>query len=222
MSEKRPLERSPRGVAKWVTLNTPDTKWKEEGEYRVVLLLKGKAATDLQAKIDDAIKMAVVEAKANKENAKHLKTIKASADKPYKPDTNKDGEETGFTAFNFKAKASGKKKDGTIWHFRPAVFDSKAQPIDLKTVNIWGGSEVMVSFELSLYGVKNYSPKVGAGVSLKMNAVQILTLKTGSGKDASAFGFEAQPDEDGAEGGEETEGSEEGSSKPHDKTNEEF
>lgn len=188
---QRTLETTPRGVAKWICVNTPDTKFKDEGEYRVTLLLKGKEADALKAKIDNAIKTAVVEAKANPDNAKHKKVIKP-ADAPYKADTDKEGNETGFTAFNFKAKASGKKKDGTPWTFKPRVFDVTALPIDLTKVQVWGGSEVKVSYEMALYGIKNYSPKVGAGVSLKMAAVQVLVLKTGSGKDASAFGFEAE------------------------------
>ncbi len=195
MSEtKRPLERTPRGIAKWVTLNTADTKFKDEGEYRVTLLLGGKEAEALKAKIDDAIKTAVVEAKANKNNAKHLKSIKA-ADAPYKADTDKEGNETGFTAFTFKAKASGKRKDGSVWTFKPRVFDVMAQPVDLEKVQIWGGSEVKVAYEMAPYGISNYSPKVGAGVSLKLSAVQILKLKTGSGKDAKAFGFDAEEGE---------------------------
>lgn len=190
---QRTLEMTPRGVAKWITVNTPDTKFKDEGEYRVTLLLKGKDADVLKARIDDAIKTAVVEAKANPDNAKHKKVIKA-ADAPYKADTDKEGNETGFTAFNFKAKASGqrKDKDKTTWTFRPRVFDHDCLPIDLNKTQVWGGSEVKVSYEMSLYGVKNYSPKVGAGVSLKLAAVQILKLKTGTGKDASAFGFTAE------------------------------
>ena len=196
MSEqKRPIERTPKGIAKWITVNTPDTKFKEEGEYRVTLLLQGKDADVLKARIDDAIKTAVAEAKANKVNAKHIKVIKA-ADAPYKADTDKEGNETGFTAFNFKAKASGVKKDKvTPWTFQPRVFDGMLQPIDLKKVQVWGGSEVKVAYEMALYGISNYSPKVGAGVSLKLSAVQILKLKTGSGKDAEAFGFEAEEGE---------------------------
>ncbi len=191
MSTQRTLEMTPRGIAKWITVNAPDTKFKDEGEYRVTLLLKGKDADTLKARIDDAIKTAVVEAKANKANEKHKKSIKA-ADAPYKADVDKEGNETGFTAFNFKAKASGKRKDGTIWTFKPRVFDATALPIDLTKVQVWGGSEVKVSYEMSLYGVSNYSPKVGAGVSLKLAAVQVLKLKTGTGKDATAFGFTAE------------------------------
>lgn len=197
-SAQRALETTPRGVAKWITVNTPDTKFKDEGEYRVTLLLKGKEADALKAKIDNAIKMAVVEAKANPDNAKHKKVIKP-ADAPYKADVDKEGNETGFTAFNFKAKASGVRKDKTEWTFKPRVFDVSALPIDLTKVQVWGGSEVKVSYEMSLYGVRNYSPKVGAGVSLKLAAVQILQLKTGTGKDASAFGFAAEEAPEGEE-----------------------
>ena len=194
MSEtKRPIERTPKGIAKWITVNTPDTKFKDAGEYRVTLLLKGADAEALKAKIDEAIKLAIVESKANKNNAKHVKNIKAAKDLPYAPDTDKEGNETGFTAFKFKATASGtRKKDKSTWTFQPRVFDAALLPIDLKKVQVWGGSEVKVAYEMAPYGITNYSPSIGVGVSLKLSAVQVITLKTGSGKDAKAFGFEAE------------------------------
>jgi hypothetical protein len=190
MSTKREQFTSPKGVTKWITINTPDTKFKEEGEYRVTLLLKGKDAEKLQKQIDDTVAVAIAEAKANPDNKKHLKTIKASENMPYKPDTDKEGNETGFTAFTFKAKASGvNKKTKKTWNFKPRVFDAKGHPMNIEKIAVWGGSVVKVAYELSPYGITMYSPQMGVGVSLKLQGVQIIDLKTGSGKDASAFGF---------------------------------
>jgi hypothetical protein len=187
--QKREQFTTPKGVAKWITINTPDTKFKDEGEYRVSLLLKGKDADVLKAKIDEALSVAIAEAKANKENAKH-KQIKASQHKPYKADTDKEGNETGFTEFTFKAKASGvSKKTGKEWTFKPRVFDAKGVPMNIDKTQVWGGSTVKVAYEVSPYGVFKYSPTMGVGISLKLAAVQILDLKTGTGKDAKAFGF---------------------------------
>jgi hypothetical protein len=190
MSEqKRDQLTSPKGVAKWITINTPDTKFKDEGEYRVQLLLKGKDADDLKAKIDEAIRQSISDAKANKDNAKH-KSIKASQYTPYGEDIDKEGNKTGFTSFKFTAKASGvSKKTKKEWTFKPRVFDAKGNPMDISKTQVWGGSTVKVAFEIVPYGVRQYSPTMGVGVSLKLAAVQIIDLKTGTGKDAKAFGF---------------------------------
>ncbi|MGL5935048.1 MAG: hypothetical protein ACRCZI_05445 [Cetobacterium sp.] len=206
MSDKRPLETSPRGVAKWITINTPDTTYKPEGEYKVTLLLQGQEAANLQKKIDDAIAVGVAMAKSDKDNAKHLKNIKASDDKPYRTEVDKEGNATGFTQFRFKAKASGTRKDKTTWTFKPRVFDNMGQPIDLTKTPVWGGSEVRVAYEIGLYGEKApFNSKMGVGVTLKISAVQILKLVTGKGKEASDFGFGVEegemPGVGGAQGG---------------------
>lgn len=203
---KRPIEQTPRGISKWVNLDKPDTKYKDEGEYRVALLLKGKEAAALKAKIDGVITQAVADAKMNPDNAKYLKKggagVKATEDLPYRPDTDKEGNETGYTQFRFKARASGKRKDGSVWTFKPRAFDNLGQPVDLTKVNVWGGTEMRVAYEMSPYGVREYSPKMGVGVSMKFSAVQILKLKTGGGKDAAAFGFEVEEGEMPEEAGE--------------------
>ncbi|MGL5917801.1 MAG: hypothetical protein ACRCYM_00970 [Cetobacterium sp.] len=196
------METSPRGIAKYITINTPDTTYKPEGEYKVTLLLKGQDAEDLQKKIDEAIAVGVASAKANKDNAKYLKIIKAADDKPYKPDTDKEGNETGYMRFNFKAKASGTRKDKTTWTFKPRVFDNMGNPMDLTKTQVWGGSEIRIAYEMSIYGDKAYNDRMKVGVSLKFNAVQILKLVTGQGKDAKDFGFGIEEGEMPSSGGE--------------------
>jgi hypothetical protein len=61
--------------------------------------------------------------------------------------------------------------------------------MNIDKTQVWGGSTVKVAFEIVPYGVRQYSPTMGVGVSLKFSAVQIIDLKTGTGKDAKAFGF---------------------------------
>lgn len=190
MSGQRALETSPRGIAKWIKINAPDTQYKEEGEYSVTLLLKSgsPAAEAFQKRIDQAVAVVIAAAKTNPENSK-VKGIKCEF-LPYKDDTDKDGNPTGFVRFQFKAKASGKKKDGTPWTFKPKAFDSLGQPIDLEKVNVWGGSEVKVSYEIRTYGeTGKYNARMSCGVTLALAAVQIIKLVTGKGKDAQAFGF---------------------------------
>ena len=182
---KRQILTSPKGVAKYITVITPDTKFKAEGEYRVTLLLPKDSdeAKSLIAKIEVGMQESM--AAATKENkGKKVKSAVA----PYKDDTDKEGNETGNVAFTFKAKASGKRQDGTEWDFKPTLYDAKgARLTTLKAV--WGGSEVKVAFEIRPY----FTQMVGAGVTLSLQAVQIIKLVTGTGgRDASAYGFGAE------------------------------
>jgi hypothetical protein len=186
--KKLPTLTTPKGVAKWITLNKPDTKFKKEGQYRVVLLLTPEEAKPLQEKIDAAIEEKKKIAKADPKNKG--KKIK-DADLPYKQDLNKEGEETGLVSFNFTAKASGVRENGETWTFRPAVLDTKGKPV--KSALIYGGSIVRVAFKLS-----TWATAIGVGASLKMEAVQVIELKTMGERDMSSYGFQ---EEEGYEDG---------------------
>lgn len=191
MSEKnkQPILTTPKGTAKWATLGKPDTTFKAEGEYRVSLLLPegSKEAQDLVAALTKAYKEAVEAAKkellADPKKKAKAKSMKV-ADLPFKKETDKEGNETENLQFTFKAKASGKKKDGTPWNFRPAIFDAKLKPIS-PSVSIWGGSVIRVSYRVNPF----YTDMVGAGITLKLEGVQVIDLKTGSGRDAASMGF---------------------------------
>jgi len=169
---------TPRGRAIYPHLNTPDTKFKAEGEYHVKLAVPTTLAEEVTAKIDAAHKDAV--AQALKENPK-LKKVK-EANLPYKLSEENDDE----TIFSIKMKASFKDKQDKVVTMKPALFDSKGKVLegDLK---IGGGSVLRVSFE----PVPFYTATVGAGVTLRMKAVQVIELKTYGGS-ADSFGFETE------------------------------
>jgi hypothetical protein len=57
---------------------------------------------------------------------------------------------------------------------RPTLFDAKKNPINNGTV-IWGGSKMKVAYQLVPY----YVPAIGAGVSARLKAVQVLKLVEG-------------------------------------------
>ena len=181
--EKKKLQQynTPKGIAKWATLGKPDTKYKKEGEYRVTLLLTPQEAKPIQELIDKGIEEAKAMWKADpKLKGKKIK----EADVPYGMDLDKEGNETGKVKFTFKAKASGTRKDGTAWTFRPMVFDAKGGKVP-SNVSIFGGSIVRVSYEIYPWA----TVAAGAGVSLRMKAVQVIELKTLGERDASAYGF---------------------------------
>jgi len=100
------------------------------------------------------------------------KTIK-TANPPYADQLDDDGKPTGNVIIKFKSKAA----------FKPAIFDAKGGVVT--DAEIWSGSEIRVNAAMYPYFVDS----VGAGVSLKLRAVQIIKLVEGS-EGAGRFGFE--------------------------------
>ena len=184
---------TPIGIFKWASLGKPDTKFKAEGEYRVTMSLPKDAPETVKflAKLDadhtTAIRAAKEQLAADPKTKAKVKTVKTS-NLPYKPELDQEGNETGNILVNFKAKASGTRKDKSPWSFRPGVFDAKRNPIPA-TVMIWGGSKGKVAYQVDSYYV---SASQEAGLSLKLQSAQILELRTGGGKDAASFGFEEE------------------------------
>lgn len=188
--ERKKLETymSPKATAKWAVLNKPDTKFKPEGEYRVTLVIPEADAQGFIEQLDKLHAAAVAEVKAQL-LADPKKRLKAKTMKtenmPYSKDLDGEGEETGLVKFNFKAKASGKRKDLTEWTFKPRVFDAKGKPL-AAGIQVWGGSVVKVAFQAKPYFVEASGQ---TGLTLSLQAVQVIELKTSGGADASAFGF---------------------------------
>ena len=178
---KNPRFTSPAGIAQYPYLNKPDTKFNPDGEYKVSIEIPGANAQDIVTFLDE--QFAANLAKVKKENAG--KKIK-EGDVPYSVN-----EETGTVTVKFKLKAKVTPKSGDGWEQRPAIFDAKGKPmVDSK---IGGGSKIKVAYELVPY----YTAIAGAGVSLRMKAVQVIDLKEFSGgADAGAYGF---GEEDGYE-----------------------
>ena len=181
----RKILTTPRGVAKFCHLVKPSTKFDPEGVYTVSLLLEGQEAADLIEIIDQAIEDNLTEIRKDPKYAK-AKKIKDN-DPPYKDDTDKEGNETGKTLFNFKQKATATAKDGSKLTFRPVLYDSRGNVIHPKDVGF--GSTVRIAFELIPY----YNPSTGAGVQLRMRGVQILELSSGE-LTAEALGFDIEED----------------------------
>ena len=71
------------------------------------------------------------------------------------------------------------------------MFDAKKNPIPLSTI-IWGGSKMRVAFNLVPY----YTPMLGAGITARLKAVQVISLV--EGKDSNLFskedGYETTPE----------------------------
>ena len=157
------------GEAIYPHLNKPDVRFSEAGEYKVTLKVAKSDATAMlklyNSAIEDALKLA-------EQNHKG-KGIK-NAPKPFT-------EENDYVFFKFKMKATGvNQKTKEKFSQRPQLFDAKKNPIPLSTL-IWGGTKMRVAYELVPY----YAPMIGAGITARLKAVQVIELV--EGKDSNLF-----------------------------------
>ena len=186
MAEKKKAERfvSPKGIASYPYLTNPDTKFNPDGEYKVSLIVAGADASKAIDFLTEKHKAAVAQAK--KENAG--KRVKES-ELPFIEN------DDGTVTFKFKLKAKVTPKKGDPFEQKPALFDAKGKPLTGET-KVGGGSTIKVSYEVVPY----YTAIAGAGISLRLKAVQIIELKEYSGGgNAESYGF---GEEEGFEAGE--------------------
>ena len=160
---------TPKGIAQYPWLSKPDTKFDEEGQYKVNLILSQEDAKPLIQQINESFAQNLKE-ETKKNKGKDIKT----ANPPYSDELDDDGKPTGNIIIKFKSKAI----------YPPAIFD--AQGNVMKDSNIWGGSEIRVNGSIAPY----YVPLIGAGVSLRLRAVQVIEYVEGGTGRADRFGFE--------------------------------
>lgn len=175
---------SPKGVAVYPRLNTPSTKFKEEGEYSVRLAIPVADASQFLEKIKSVAR------EFYKEQCALLKKEKLKVHPfPWEEDGN-----TVTVKFTNVAKITS--KSGQVYEMKVALLDTKGNPI---TDLIGGGSVLKVASEVKPW----YVPALGVGVSLRLKAVQVLDLKAPSQLvSAEQFGFST--DEEGFVSGGET------------------
>jgi hypothetical protein len=123
-------------------------------------------------------------------------------------------EPTGDIEVRFTMPFSGTyksgKKEGEKWYRAPDIFDAKGNKLPYFNRNkitgvitpnkaapgIWGGTVGRVSFEVGLDKEQQpgyFVPATGAaGLSLRMQAVRIITLVSGGQRSASDYGFDGE------------------------------
>lgn len=179
---------TPAAVAIYPWLNKADTKFKAHGEYRVKFRFDPEEVQHLADAAHDAAEAKLAEMMADKDVKPAVKKVLKLADNPFKAEVDEDtGDETGKLVANFKSAAKWEdKKTGELKERKLAIFDASGKPC---SANIWGGSTLKVSFEIIPY----YTPKDKVvGSSLRMKAVQVLELASGSGGNAASYGFAAE------------------------------
>lgn len=170
---------TPKGLAQYPALKTTDTKFNPEGDYKVNLVMEDDEKTNalvqkLEAILEDFY-----------ENDDNVKQAIAKGRKVVTQDIYEKDEE-GRIVMKFKQKAVITKKDGSRITVKIRQFDSKGKPLD---VNIGRDSVIKVCFSANPY----YMPSTRTcGLSLRLLAVQVISLNEFGDSSASSYGFEEE------------------------------
>lgn len=196
----------PKAPAIFPKLNSPDTKFDADGVYETKLRfvpeesldgLIGKSKIDLEGILDrlKTLRDDFAEAKREelaagdgkqKKKAKEL-SVRDIGEAECDDDT---GDETGNLILKVKMKASGiSKKDGKKWERSPKLFDAQGKALPKNAPPIYGGSILKVAVQAVPYYAANDNE---VGVTLRLEAVQVIELVSGGGRSASAYGFGAE------------------------------
>ena len=181
-----PINRTPTAETVCAFITEPSTEYDDDGQFFIRIRLKtaSKECKSLIAAIDDARDKAYKQAEEKLTTPKERNALKM-ADTSYKEEQNDDGEETGYTTFNFKRKAYRLNKNGGMENVTLPIYDIYGKPVQTEGLDIWSGSLVSVAYRL----VPFYTAQLGVGVSHRIEAVQLNKLVSGGGKSAADYGF---------------------------------
>lgn len=165
-----------------------------EGRFRTTLCMTPEDAQKLLHKLDDEIERAKEFAEDKFENLKPATKKKLGSmrfNTPGEEEFDRDGNPTGRIKFNFRTGAFYENRKGEKMQRKIAVFDTMAQPVHLKE-EPGNGTVAKISFTCSPYFVEGTG--VG-GLTLWLNAVQIIKLVEQGERTAESYGFAAEEDE---------------------------
>ena len=213
----------PKGIAIYPKLVKPDTKFDKDGKFEVKQKFEADVIEPVIEKLvelrdafaaEKAAEFAASKDGKVKARAKNIKVRDVGT-----PNYDADGNETGLIELKAASKASGKREDGSTWERKIPLFDAKGKKTNPKAV--YGGSELKVAVIAEAYYKADGNE---VGVTLRIDAVQIIKLVAAGGKDADSFGFgaeegyedDAEENQFGDETGDEPTTSKAGASEPDD------
>lgn len=199
---------TPAGLSKFVAVQRP-FQFKEGGPLYVCdVVISKKEAAAFTEKFTKLAEGQRAEAMANPKIGKAAKNWKVQL--PISAELDEEGEETGNFILKAKQKPEIKLKDGTTRKLSVVVVDSKKKPV---TKSVGSGSKVRMNVTIAPY---YHAGSKAVGVTLRLDAVQVIDLKEYVGRDASAgFAEEEGGYEDDGEGTETSKsGESEGGDKP--------
>lgn len=196
---KRTRYTSPKGEALFASVVNVDYGTEQypnpKGGYKLTLALESAAADKLRGmlveEIDTARNMAEDKFQELKP-ATRKKLGSMTFNELGVEEYDKDDQPTGRILFRFKTSAFYEKRDGTKMQRKVPLFDSMMQPVLLKE-EPGNGSLVRVAFTCAPYFVEGQG---AGGLSLYLDAVQIIKLNLFGGRSASDYGF-GEEDVDG-------------------------
>jgi hypothetical protein len=172
---------TPKATFKYPKLIEPETKFTPEGHYKVTAVIPAEDAGPIADQLDALFEAHKASLKAQ------APTQKFKAIDPSFGYEDIDGKPC-FT-ISCKMKAKGMDRDGRAWSAVPALFDATGAPVKDREAlrGMWSGTTGRVSFEACPF----YQPALGAGITLRLKAVQIINLVE-SGGSADSFGFQEE------------------------------
>lgn len=194
---------SPRGIASYPWLNTPDTKFGTPGTYKVDLVLdpgsdpEVDAFLDFYEKFKAKCKVDIIEevneklssipdnpknAKARKELQDLIDNIDTECGDPLKDQYDDAGELTGKKILSCKSNANFvDKKTGQVIDLKPSAYDAKGNYMEEPPM-IKGGSELRLILNFSHYFMASNKT---CGISKpKISSYQVIKLSSGGGGDS--------------------------------------
>ena len=172
---------TPKATLKYPKLIEPETKFSPEGHYKVTAVIPAEDAGPLADQLDALYEAhkASLKAQAPSQKFKAIDPSFGYEDIDGKP---------CFT-ISVKMKAKGMDRDGRAWSATPALFYASGAPVKDREAlrGMWSGTTGRVSFEACPF----FQPAIGAGITLRLKAVQIIDLVE-SGGTAGAYGFQEE------------------------------
>lgn len=177
----------PPSTARFPWLSAPDTKFDSDGVFKTDQVIPSDEP--IIAKIQELAEKALEEAKEEliaKGGKGAAQAKKLQLHVPFEDDYDDSGDETGNVIVKVKSKASGTTKKGEKWERKIPIFDASGKHLKNPPA-IYGGSVLAVEVEVNPFAMPATNK---AGVTLRISAVQIHELASGSGGgSASSHGF---------------------------------
>lgn len=190
IAERKPVYKTlPIGEVRFSHLDKPDTTFcddEHEGTFNITMAYTPEEIAAFQSELQTLADGWLEEVKGKPRG----KGVKLNA-LPIKKDKDREGNETGLVRVSCSTKAYRKSRDPETgkpkFELRPVpIFDNSNPPQPVAGVRCYGGSIARPSVTVSFYASPN--PKIGVGVSLGLNAVQVIKA-SGGVRSAAGYGF---------------------------------
>jgi len=157
-----------KGKSVWAKVYEPDTRFNEDGEYSIQVVMPEEEAAQVCEQLEALIDVEFDKVVKDKPQAKATLSKRPITE----PEMDQDGNATGSVVFKSKLKAKIKGKNGQTYKQKVNVVDAKRNPMMGEQL-IGNGSVVKIAVEPVTY----YMPSSKTvGVSLRLKALQVIDL----------------------------------------------